>query len=176
MRKWKNKNKKLPIVILSIISVVILVLLFRPYTPAQYSPEMISDLSTTGFVKVQPNAVVISDVGVVSLTGGCYQMTANTEASQAESIFNGINEIIGARPNTHDLIKDAFDNLKVDVMMVKITELRNNTFHGRLVLKNGNNIANLDSKPSDGIAIAVRVGAPIYIDEDLLKQQGKYIC
>jgi bifunctional DNase/RNase len=60
--------------------------------------------------------------------------------------------------------------------MVKIVEIRNNTFIGRLILQQGNKVVSLDSRPSDGIAIAVRTGSPVYIKESLMKEQGKYIC
>ena len=127
-------------------------------------------------MEVEPDARVLGEFGVVSLTGGCYSLTANTEAEQAESIFNGLNKIVGVRPGTHDLMKDAFENLEIKVVMVKIVELRNDTFIGRLILQSGNRVADLDSRPSDGISIAVRTDAPIYVKEDLMKEQGTYIC
>ncbi len=176
MYQWKRQDNRLPLAIMVIVLVVILISILIKPAGIPFSLEMIPDLSTVGFAKVEPDAAVSGDTGVVSLTGNCYQMTANTEAVQAESILNGINKVITVRPGTHDLIKDAFDNLKIKVIMVKIVDLRNNTFFGRLILQSEDKIVNLDSRPSDGIAIAVRTDAPIYIKEDLLKQQGKYIC
>ncbi len=176
MYQWKKQDNKLPLAVMVVVLVAILISVLIKPAGIPFSLQMIPDLSTVGFVKVEPDAAVSGGAGVVSLTGNCYQMTANTEAVQAESILNGINKAIAFRPGTHDLIKDAFDNLKIKVVMVKIVDLRNNTFFGRLILQSGDTIVNLDSRPSDGIAIAVRADAPIYIKEDLLKQQGKYIC
>ena len=182
MYKWKKReDKKFFGLILFVVIVVGFVILIKSgglQQPVQvpFSEGSIPDLSTTGFVKVDASAAVFGDSGFVSLTGGCYQLTANTEASQAQSISDGIDKKVGPRPGTHDLIKDIFDNLKIKVVMVKIVDLRNDTFYGRLILSGEDKILNLDSRPSDGIAIAVRTGAPIYIKEGLLAQQGKNIC
>lgn len=134
------------------------------------------ELLTTGYTEVAVDAGVAEGVGVVTLTAGCKQIIAHTEQTQAESIAAGLAGYVGMRPNTHDLIKDAFQNLGIEVIMVKITEMRNSTFIGRLLLREGNKVVSLDARPSDGTAIAVRIGAPIYINDSLLEEQGKSIC
>lgn len=164
---------------LSILALVIaIVAIAQPYFKSQPLPQFlpISELSTEGYTKVDVQASVSENVGIVIVTGNCYQITATTEPSQAESIANGINGKVGFRPNTHDLVKDALENLDIDVVMVKIVDIQENTFIGRLILKQDDKIVSLDSRPSDGIALAVRTGAPIYIKDDLLIQQGRYIC
>jgi hypothetical protein len=82
----------------------------------------------------------------------------------------------GFRPMIHDVVKDAFDNLGIKVMMVKIVDIKQNTFIGRLFLKQGDRILSLDSRPSDGIAIAVRTGADINMKQSLAESYGEYIC
>ncbi len=136
----------------------------------------ISDLSTIDFVEVKPKAAVINNNGVVGLAGGCYQVTANTDAAQAESIIDGLEGKISARPNAHDLMKEIFESMDIKVLMVKVVDLQDNNYIGRLIVKQGNNILSLDSKPSDGIAIAVRTNSTIYFKESLLKERGEYIC
>jgi len=115
-------------------------------------------------------------IKIVTIIGGCYRITANTEISQIESISNGQEGKIGFRPNTHDLFKDTIDGFDMDVLMVKIVDIRNSTYIGKLILKQDDRILSLDSRPSDGVAIAVRTGAPIYIKDDLLKSEGENIC
>lgn len=137
--------------------------------------SVLPELSTVGYVPVTVSADVIGNKGIVTLTGDCYQVTAYTEASQAESIANGLAGKIEFRPNTHDLIKSTFDSLGIQVVMVKIVEVRNNTYIGKLILRQGNRVLSLDARPSDGTALAVRTNSPIYMKEDLLKA-GKYIC
>jgi bifunctional DNase/RNase len=173
-RRFKRESKNLWIflIFLSIIGIFI----FFPFPTERISLIFVPELSTFGYEEVKVDAQVIGNQGVVTLTSECYQITAYTEASQAESIINGLAKRIRFRPNSHDLIKAMFDNLGIEVVMVKITELKNNTFFGRLVLKQGQRILSLDSRPSDGTAIAVRTGSPIYIKTDLLKNLGKKIC
>ena len=136
----------------------------------------IDELSTIGYTKVDVQVSISGNVGVVTIQSGCYQLTATTEASQIESIASGQEKTVGFRPLTHDLFNDALDSLEVDVVMVKIVDMQNNTYIGRLILKQDDRIVSLDSRPSDGIAVAVRANAPIYIKDDLLKAQGKYVC
>lgn len=136
----------------------------------------IEELSTQGYTKIDVKVSTSGNVGVVVIEGGCYQLTATTEVSQVESIASGQEGKVGFRPMTHDLFKDVLESLNIDVVMVKIVDIQNNTYIGRLILKQGDKVVSLDSRPSDGIAVAVRVHAPIYMKDELLKTQGKYVC
>ena len=137
----------------------------------------IPDLSTTGYSKVDKiDVFVLQDVGVIRLYSGCYEITAYTEKQQAESIHEAITGKQSFRPNIHDLFADTIKGFGMKVLMVKIVDLKNNTYMGRIIIKNDGKIMSLDCKPSDGTAIALRVGAPIYIKDSLLTSQGKYIC
>ncbi len=176
-----KKKEKLPqfisifIAVAAVILFILMILLLR-FQPIVISNFTIPELSTEGYIQVEPTVEVLEDKGVVNLTGGCYQITAYTETTQAQSIADGLAKIIRTRPNTHDLMKTVFDNLGIQVLMVKIVDMRNNTYIGRLILKQGNNILSIDSRPSDGIALAVRTNSPIYMKEDLMKMYGKNIC
>ena len=179
MNKTNNREKLLVTLVITSLAIAIFALVSsQKLVLPTFVPEELNlpELSTQEYVEVQPDAVVVEGQGVVILTGGCYQLVANTETAQAESIANGIAGRIEVRPNTHDLMKDALNNLGIEVIMVKIVELRNNTYHGRVILRQGDRIASLDSRPSDGIALAVRTNSSIYVNENLLKTQGKYIC
>lgn len=137
----------------------------------------IPDLSTTGYSKVDKiDVFVLQDVGIIRLYSGCYEITAYTEKQQAESIHEAITGKQSFRPNIHDLFADSIRGFGMKVLMVKIVDLKNNTYMGRIIIKNDGKIMSLDCKPSDGTAIALRVGAPIYIKDSLLTSQGKYIC
>lgn len=136
----------------------------------------ITELSTEGYMNVDVIVNPALNPNLIALATQCYQLTANTEPSQVQSIANGLEEKIGSRPNTHDLMRDALDSLDIQVVMVKIVDIQNNTFIGNLILKQGDKIVSLDSRPSDDIAIAVRTGAPIYIRDDLFQAQAKYVC
>jgi uncharacterized protein len=96
---------------------------------------------------------------------------------QATSILLGIkNERIeqAERPHTHDLFIDLFKQLGVQLARIEITGLKRDTYYGRLVLAvPGREEVVIDSRPSDCIALAVRVKCPIFVDEDLVNQEGK---
>jgi len=76
----------------------------------------------------------------------------------------------------YDVIRDIFENYGIKVLMVKINEVKNNTFIGRLYVQKDNKILALDVRPSDATAIALRMGAPIYMNTTLIKEYGHYIC
>jgi bifunctional DNase/RNase len=77
------------------------------------------------------------------------------------------------RPLTHDLMKTVIEGLKATLEKVAVTELRSNTFLAKLVLERDNEVISIDARPSDSIAVALRMGAPIYVAEDLFKLRGK---
>lgn len=178
MTKMKESLKVYKII--SVIAIfVAVVALAQPYFSKVdvVTPLLpIDELSTQGYTKVDVKVSVSGNVGVVIIEGNCYQVTATTELSQIESIASGQEGKIGYRPGSHDLFRDALESLDVSVVMVKVVDMQNNTYFGRLILKQGDRIVSLDSRPSDGIAVAVRTGAPVYMKDDLLKSQGKYIC
>ena len=74
------------------------------------------------------------------------------------------------RPTTHDLMLDAFTNLDATVDHVLINDVKDSTFFARLTLAQHDRLIDLDARPSDAIALAIRQSAPIYIDEDVLER------
>lgn len=133
-------------------------------------------LLTRGYSAVEIEVMSDENIGIVTLTAGCERLTAYVEPDQAESIYRGINKMFVDRPNAHDIAIDAFDNFGIEVIMVRINEVLDNAFHGNLILKKGNKIVNLDARPSDATAIAVRAGAPIYVKNELFETDGEKIC
>jgi len=173
-KEFKHINRILAIIAGALVLFLVLYFLLPRNEPAPI--VLLPELSTTGYAQVNVDAGVIGDTGIVILTSECYQLTANTELIQAESIANGLAKKIDFRPNTHDLMKDVLDNFQIEVVMVKIVDLENSTFYSRLILRQENRIVSLDSRPSDSIALAVRTDSPIYVKEDLMKSEGEYIC
>jgi len=76
------------------------------------------------------------------------------------------------RPMTHDLLANVIDQLQASVKGVLVTELRDNTFFAVLRLDSGGEEIQVDSRPSDAIALAVRTDAPIFASENLLDANG----
>ena len=76
------------------------------------------------------------------------------------------------RPLTHDLLAATLSMLEAEVARITVTELRDNTFYAVItVVQNGNEIE-IDSRPSDAIALAVRAEAPIFAADDVIEESG----
>src|SRR2546422_455508 len=71
---------------------------------------------------------------------------------------------------THDLIKNILEAIEARVLKVVVTDLRDNTFFAVLHLQVGDHEYTVDSRPSDAIALALRVSAPIFVDEDVVRK------
>jgi bifunctional DNase/RNase len=74
---------------------------------------------------------------------------------------------------THDLIKNILESLEAQVLKIVVTDLKDNTFFAVLHLKLGETEYTVDSRPSDAIALALRVAAPIFVEEEVFPKAGK---
>ncbi len=74
------------------------------------------------------------------------------------------------RPLTHDLMATLLKNLEAEVRKVEISSLKENTFFARIVLQRGNDLVSVDARPSDSIALALRMKAPIFAAAELLTE------
>lgn len=87
---------------------------------------------------------------------------------EANAIALELEKIPTARPMTHDLIKNLLETVEARVAKVEVTDLRENTFYAVIHLKLGARDLAVDSRPSDAIALALRVDAPIFVDDAVL--------
>ena len=76
------------------------------------------------------------------------------------------------RPMTHDLMVDVLGELETKVSQVAVTELRDNTFFASITLTAGGKEVEIDSRPSDALALAVRSGAPIFAAEEVIAESA----
>jgi bifunctional DNase/RNase len=77
------------------------------------------------------------------------------------------------RPMTHDLLSDVLGELDVECTRVSVTELRENTFYATITLRaNGRESIEIDSRPSDALALAVRAGAPIFAADEVIAESA----
>lgn len=75
------------------------------------------------------------------------------------------------RPLTHDLLKTIIDGLQGAVRKIVITDLKENTFFAKLFIEKGEEIIGIDARPSDSIALALKSKAPVFVAEELLREQ-----
>ena len=92
--------------------------------------------------------------------------------SEAQAIAMQIEGVDPPRPLTHDLVKTVFDRIGVQLNKVLISELRGSTYYARLFLASNGTEWEIDSRPSDAIALALRCGAPVYVEEKVFNEAG----
>jgi bifunctional DNase/RNase len=92
--------------------------------------------------------------------------------AEADAIAVRLQEVTVARPLTHDLLTSVIEQLGGTVRSIVVNDLSNDTFFARIHVERDGQIIEVDSRPSDAIAIAVRTGVPIYVDESVLDRAG----
>ncbi len=91
--------------------------------------------------------------------------------NEASAIKLKISGFKPPRPLTHDLFHSTLENLEARIEKIIIDRLEENTFHAKLVVRtNAGHTKTIDARPSDSIALAVRAHAPIFVEDDVLKQ------
>jgi len=89
---------------------------------------------------------------------------------EATAIDRNLKEIRAPRPLTHDLLCSVINALDADLERIIVTDLHNNTFYAKLVLTRDGKTVEVDSRPSDAIAIATNLGAPIFVEEQVIEK------
>lgn len=114
-------------------------------------------------VSNMPIIVLKSDAGdsVLPIWVGIFE--ANAIATQLENI-------VSPRPMTHDLLRDAIEKLGGTIRRVVISDLRDNTFYANLEIDQGGSTVLIDARPSDAMALALRAGASILVEEAVIER------
>lgn len=130
-------------------------------------------LSSNGYIE----ANVIKVVGNTIIIGNnCTAIVAETSPERAYNIQLGLEKIIPKRPTTHDTISQILKSFNITVEGVKLERFDGNYYYSDIYLRSKDKLLKLDVMPSDGIAIALRMDAKIYINKTLLREVGKNIC
>lgn len=91
---------------------------------------------------------------------------------EADAIAIALQGLEPQRPMTHDLLKTVFGELGASIRYILISDIRDSTFYARVVADQGSHTIEIDSRPSDAIALAVRTDVPIYVEPHVLEQGG----
>jgi bifunctional DNase/RNase len=89
---------------------------------------------------------------------------------EATSIDRRVKKLPSPRPLTHDLVTSVIDNLGGELRDVFISELRDHTYYAKLRIRINGEMVEVDSRPSDAVALAVTASVPIYVAEDVLEE------
>ena len=90
--------------------------------------------------------------------------------TEAWAIDRAVKGITTPRPLTHDLIGNVIEGLNAGVVRVVINDLRNNTFYAKIVLQQNGSTVEIDSRPSDAIALAMQKNTPIFVAKKVLEE------
>ncbi|MCF7854324.1 MAG: bifunctional nuclease family protein [Candidatus Pacebacteria bacterium] len=93
-------------------------------------------------------------------------------AQEAQAIALMLNGVKPPRPLTHDLMKNMLDILEARLERVVINDLQDGTFYGTLIVAFESNTLTVDSRPSDGIALALRYNAPVFVAPNVMDEAG----
>lgn len=129
-------------------------------------------MDTTGCVETK----ISTDDTNIFLRAGCYMLVIETNELQTYSINSGINNIRGPRPTTHDTIQDMMEIFEMKPLIVKIHALNQGTYFAKMAVTQGTKVLDMDIRPSDAVAIAVRTNTPVWVNQTLLEENGEFIC
>jgi bifunctional DNase/RNase len=91
---------------------------------------------------------------------------------EAESITIALQEVEVARPLTHDLLRNVFNEMNARIVRVEVVALRDDTFYGNIVVEVDGRSMDIDSRPSDALALAVRAHVPILVSGSVMDMAG----
>lgn len=125
-------------------------------------------LPTEGLVEVRIRGLTIdaqgsSPIVLLEEMQGERVMPIWVGVFEARAIAMEMEKVVPPRPMTHDLIKNILVGMKAQVTNVVITDLKENTFYAQIALTAGGTTVRIDARPSDAIAVALRVNAPIFV-------------
>jgi bifunctional DNase/RNase len=89
---------------------------------------------------------------------------------EANAIALKIENIATPRPMTHDLLKTFFDKLNLSIEKIVVNDVKNNTFYAVIYFRHQEKKIEIDSRPSDAIALALRMDAPIFVEDEVVKK------
>lgn len=127
-------------------------------------------------IPVNVDQILVSNVGFVVLLKGvsdARSLPIFIGAVEAQSIALWLNKVDVPRPLTHDLLKNVLDYLECRLGRVEVSDLKDGTFYAKLILDTGGTERAMDSRPSDAINLALRLEAPIYVDEKVMNEAGR---
>jgi len=131
-------------------------------------------------VEMELNKIVIDEkrhdqLIVLKEKGGERVLPIVIGLNEASAIKLKISGFKPPRPLTHDLLHSTIENLEASIEKIIIDKLEENTFHAKLIIKtNSGEIKTIDARPSDSIALAVRAHAPIFVEDEVVKQSDVF--
>jgi len=126
-------------------------------------------------VEMELTRIIISETSdqqhiVLKEKGGVRELPIVIGIYEATAIDRGVKQIQTLRPLTHDLVRSVIGGFSARLERVVISDLRESTFYATLVIVQNGEVVEIDSRPSDAIAVAVQDGTPIFVEEKVLEE------
>lgn len=96
-------------------------------------------------------------------------------AAEAQAIAIQMQEVKVPRPLTHDLLKNVLDFMECRIKRIEVCDIRDGTYYGRLVVERDGEDMEIDCRPSDAIALALRSASPIFVHEKVMEDAGRVL-
>jgi bifunctional DNase/RNase len=171
MRKRRiKKAKKLTAVQLLFIAIIAAVVLIVSVAALEVY------WTTVGYVQAWPDGVLVVRDTTIVIGVNCTAIVAETSPERALAIQRGLAGEIPQRPGTHDTFAQVLKSFNITLEAVQLERFDGKFYYANAILKTKEKVLKLDLMPSDGIALALRMDAPIYIKKSLLAEAGKDIC
>lgn len=130
------------------------------------------DTPAANYVEVTPAI----DGDVLILTGECRAVNMTVSDHQAISIASAMAKKFYVRPMTQDIMKDIFDAYGIRLASARIDGISDGIYTARMVVTTGGKTLEMDSRPTDAVGMAIRMGVPVLFEEKLLEAGGEKIC
>jgi bifunctional DNase/RNase len=111
-----------------------------------------------------------SPIVILKETGGERTLPIWIGLLEATAIASELEGIKFSRPMTHDLLKSIMDTMDVEVNKVEVCDLKNNTYYALIHLTHGDKEISIDARPSDALALSLRMKAPIFVSEEVINK------
>ena len=129
-------------------------------------------------IQVKVDQLFLSNMGfVVILKGGGDERAVPIfiGAAEAQAIAIQMQGVKVPRPLTHDLLKNVFDYLECRIQRVEVCDIDDGTYYGRLIVDIDKDDVEIDCRPSDAIALALRTASPIFVHEKVMEEAGRVL-
>jgi len=127
-------------------------------------------------IQVKVDQLLLSNLGFAVLLKGMNDertLPIIIGGAESQAIALCINKVQVPRPLTHDLLKNILDFMECRLMKVEVCDLKEGTFYAKLVLERDGRRMEMDARPSDSIALALRSNAPIFVAERVMEEAGR---
>ena len=113
---------------------------------------------------------------IVILKNNCSVISIGTSKDKTKRLARASELKYDIRPESQDILEEIMDVFEINIKYVAIEDLREDIFYAHSIIYNDEKVLNIDSKPSDALVLALKTGAPIYVNESLFDKNGKNNC